>query len=108
MTGGRAAAGRPPAGPSIPLVARGVGKRYGGVAALDGVDLDVRAGAVVGLVGPNGSGKTTLLHAIAGLRSVDAGPLRFSRFVEGLTILLVGINGRYKAHAGVRIAGLPE
>ena len=75
MTGGRAAAGRPPAGPSIPLVARGVGKRYGGVAALDGVDLDVRAGAVVGLVGPNGSGKTTLLHAVAGLRSVDAGTI---------------------------------
>jgi ABC-2 type transport system ATP-binding protein len=75
MTGGRAAAGRPPAGPTKPLVARGVGKRYGGVAALDGVDLDVRAGAVVGLVGPNGSGKTTLLHAVAGLRSVDAGTI---------------------------------
>ena len=59
----------------MPLVARGVGKRYGGVAALDGVDLDVRAGAVVGLVGPNGSGKTTLLHAVAGLRSVDAGTI---------------------------------
>ena len=43
--------------------------------ALDGVDLDVRAGAVVGLVGPNGSGKTTLLHAAAGLLSVDAGAI---------------------------------
>ena len=66
-TGGRAAACRPPAGPPAPLVARGVGKRFGGAVALDGVDLDVRAGAVVGLVGPNGSGKTTLLHAVAGL-----------------------------------------
>ena len=45
------------------------------LAALDGVDLDVRAGAVVGLVGPNGSGKTTLLHAVAGLLSVDAGTI---------------------------------
>ena len=66
---------RPPTREATPLVARGVAKRFGGVAALDGIDLDVRAGAVVGLVGPNGSGKTTLLHAVAGLRSVDAGTI---------------------------------
>ena len=47
-----------------------------------------------------------LAGEIAGVRGVDAGPLRFSRFVEGITILLVGINGRYKAHTGVQIAGL--
>ena len=47
-----------------------------------------------------------LANEIAGVRGVDAGPLRFSRFVEGITLLLVGINGRYKTHAGVRIAGL--
>ncbi|MDA0270743.1 MAG: NADPH-dependent F420 reductase [Chloroflexi bacterium] len=49
-----------------------------------------------------------LAAEIAGVNAVDAGPLRFSRFVEGLTILLIGINGRYKAHTGVRIAGLHE
>jgi NADPH-dependent F420 reductase len=48
-----------------------------------------------------------LAEQIAGVRAVDAGPLRFSRFVEGLTILLIGINGRYKAHTGVRVQGLP-
>ena len=74
MTSGRAAARRPPAGQPA-LVARAVGKRFGGVAALDGVDLDVRPGAVVGLVGPNGSGKTTLLHAAAGLLPVDVGSI---------------------------------
>lgn len=47
-----------------------------------------------------------LAGEIAGVRGIDAGPLRFSRFVEDITILLVGINGRYKAHAGVHIAGL--
>ena len=47
-----------------------------------------------------------LANEIAGVTAVDAGPLRFSRFVEGITILLIGINGRYKAHTGVRIAGL--
>jgi NADPH-dependent F420 reductase len=48
-----------------------------------------------------------LAGQIQGARPVDAGPLRFSRFVEGLTILLIGINGRYKAHSSVRISGLP-
>ncbi len=48
-----------------------------------------------------------LAGEIRGARAVDAGPLRFSRFVEGLTILLIGINGRYKAHSSVRVTGLP-
>lgn len=54
-------------------MARGLVKRFGSAVALDGVDLDVRAGSVVGLVGPNGSGKTTLLHVAAGLVSPDCG-----------------------------------
>lgn len=54
------------------------------------------------------AGVLALVDSLDGLRAVDAGPLRYSRFVEGLTLLLVGINGRYKAHAGVRIEGLPE
>jgi NADPH-dependent F420 reductase len=48
-----------------------------------------------------------LAEQIEGVRAVDAGPLRFSRFVEGLTVLLIGINGRYGAHTAVRITGLP-
>ncbi|MDA0364740.1 MAG: NADPH-dependent F420 reductase [Chloroflexi bacterium] len=47
-----------------------------------------------------------LANEIAGVRGIDAGPLRFSRFVEQITILLIGVNGRYKAHTGVRIVGL--
>jgi len=65
----RAASRRPP----HPLVARGLGKRFGSLSALDTLDLSVRAGAVVGLVGPNGSGKTTALHVIAGLVRPDRG-----------------------------------
>ena len=56
-----------------PLLALDVCKRFGGVAALAGVDLRVGARSVVGLVGPNGSGKTTLLHAVAGLVPLDSG-----------------------------------
>lgn len=49
-----------------------------------------------------------LAEEIEGVRAVDAGPLRYSRFVEGLTILLVGINGRHRARAHVRVEGLPD
>lgn len=48
-------------------------KRYRRTVALDGVDLGVAAGAIVGLVGPNGSGKTTALHVAAGLVRADRG-----------------------------------
>lgn len=51
---------------------------------------------------------SALAEQIDGVRAVDAGPLRFSRFVEGITVLLIGLNGRYKAHTGVRVTGLPE
>jgi NADPH-dependent F420 reductase len=47
-----------------------------------------------------------LIARIEGLRPVNAGRLEASRLIEGLTPLLIGINSRYKTHAGVRITGL--
>ncbi|WP_331772857.1 ABC transporter ATP-binding protein (plasmid) [Embleya sp. NBC_00888] len=55
-----------------------VTKRFGGVTALDHVDLEVGAGEIVGLVGPNGSGKTTLLGCIAGSHPVTSGRIEFA------------------------------
>jgi ABC-2 type transport system ATP-binding protein len=55
--------------------ARGLSKAFGEVVALDGVDLDVAAGQVHGLVGPNGAGKTTLLGLLLGLAAADGGEL---------------------------------
>jgi ABC-type sugar transport system ATPase subunit len=57
------------------LEARGVRKTYGGVVALAGADLVVRAGAVHALLGENGAGKSTLVKAIAGAITPDAGSL---------------------------------
>ncbi len=55
--------------------ARGIGKSFGDVVALDGIDLDVTQGQIHGLVGPNGAGKTTLLGLLLGLAVADSGRL---------------------------------
>jgi NADPH-dependent F420 reductase len=49
-----------------------------------------------------------VISRIAGLRCVDAGRLEMSRITESLTALLIGVNSRYKAHAGIRLTGLPD
>ncbi len=59
--------------PAVIVRTRELVKQYGSTTALSGVDLDVPAGSVYGLVGPNGAGKTTLLGILAGLRSPTSG-----------------------------------
>ena len=49
-----------------------------------------------------------LIELIPGLRAVNAGPLEMARIVEQLTPLLISVNVRYKAHAGIRLTGLPD
>ncbi|MET9020071.1 ABC transporter ATP-binding protein [Actinopolymorpha sp. NPDC004070] len=66
--------------------ARGVTKSFGDVVALDGVDLDVPAGQVHGLVGPNGAGKTTLLGLLLGLAVADSGRLEILGTRVGRTL----------------------
>ena len=59
------------------LELRGVTKRFGGVAAVDGVTFEVAQGDIVGIIGPNGAGKTTLLNCISGLQRLDGGDIRW-------------------------------
>jgi branched-chain amino acid transport system permease protein len=57
------------------LVIRGLRRWFGGVKAVDGVDLTVRAGTIHGLIGPNGSGKSTLVNVLSGLYAPTAGTI---------------------------------
>ncbi len=57
----------------VVLSIKGIAKRYGSTVAVEGVDLEVRAGSFYGIVGPNGAGKTTTLSIVTGLLRPDAG-----------------------------------
>jgi branched-chain amino acid transport system ATP-binding protein len=59
------------------LEARGLTKNFGGVAALDHLDLAVAPNSILGLIGPNGSGKTTFFNVVTGIYGVDAGGVVF-------------------------------
>ena len=61
---------------SLIVTVRGLNKSYGERVVVDSLDLDVRSGEIVGLIGANGAGKTTTVECIQGLRRPDAGVLR--------------------------------
>ena len=81
--------------------AQGLTKRYDAVTALDGLDLDVAAGTVLGLLGPNGAGKTTAVSILTTLVRPDAG----TATVAGVDVVsdprtvrsLIGLSGQYAA-----------
>ncbi len=59
------------------LELQGLSKHFGGVRAVDGLDVTVRTGEIFGLIGPNGSGKSTTVNLICGVFPVTAGQIRF-------------------------------
>jgi branched-chain amino acid transport system ATP-binding protein len=65
----------------------GLTKDFGGLRALDGLDLRVEAGEIVGLIGPNGSGKTTVFNVITGIHRPTAGRFTFDHGRQDLTAL---------------------
>jgi branched-chain amino acid transport system ATP-binding protein len=77
------------------LEVNGVGKRFGGFTALEGIDLTVNQGERVGLIGPNGSGKSTLVNCISGTLRNDSGTVRF----DGQ--LLDGLAAHERTHRGL-------
>jgi branched-chain amino acid transport system permease protein len=90
-----------PAAPDQPLLhIRGLSKHFGGVVAVEGVDLEVWPGQVVGLIGPNGSGKTTLFNLTSGVYPIDSGSVMFDgREMAGqppTSIVLAGISRTFQ------------
>ncbi len=85
----------------VAIEVAGLVKRYGDVTALDGVDLQVPRGTVLGLLGPNGAGKTTIVRILTTLLQPDAG----SASIDGVDVLAkprevrkrLGLSGQYAA-----------
>lgn len=59
------------------LQARGLTRRFGGITAVSGVDMELQPGAITGLIGPNGAGKSTLLNLLTGLDQPSAGQVQY-------------------------------
>ena len=83
------------------IVAEGLGKRFGPVVALDGVDLELPAGGVLGVLGPNGAGKTTVVRILATLVKPDRGRARVAGFDvaehPAAVRRLIGLSGQFAA-----------
>src|SRR5437879_8840347 len=62
--------------PGSILEIRGLTRRFGGLTAVDGLDLDVNDGEIVSLVGPNGAGKTTVFNLVSGVLRPTEGSVR--------------------------------
>lgn len=76
------------------LTLHGVTRRFGGLTALDSVDLSVEPGEVVGLIGPNGAGKTTLVNVVSGALRPSSGQIIFDgKRIDGMRPYQIGRMG---------------
>ena len=86
------------------VVVEGLRKAYGGVPAVDGIDLRVSQGEIFGILGPNGAGKTTTVECVEGLRLADSGSIR----VLGLDPVTRGGELRQRIGAQLQSSALPD
>jgi branched-chain amino acid transport system permease protein len=91
--------------PATPLLeVRGLRKAYGGIKALQNVDLTIRRGSIVAVIGPNGSGKTTLFNLITGMVKPDAGTVRLAGAdITGLAPHLIVERGIARTFQNLRL-----
>src|ERR1051325_7194350 len=93
-----------PAGENV-LDARGVTMRFGGLTAVNGVDLTVNSGEIVGLIGPNGAGKTTFFNCLTGLYIPTEGEVRFKGNVLPPKSFKVTAAGIARTFQNIRLFG---
>jgi branched-chain amino acid transport system permease protein len=67
-----------PADGAVTVEGRGLGRRFGGIVAVAGLDIELRRGRIVGLIGPNGAGKTTAFNLLTGFLKPDEGSVRLN------------------------------
>lgn len=86
------------------LELHGVSRHFGGVRAVDGLDLEVREGEILGLIGPNGSGKSTAIDCISGFQKRDGGRIVLAgRDISGLAAHRIARAGLMRTFQTVRI-----
>ena len=80
--------------------------RFGGLKALDGVDLAISPGTIHGLIGPNGSGKSTMMNVLTGIYVPSAGAIRFAgRSIAGLKSPVIALGGIARTFQNVQLFG---
>jgi branched-chain amino acid transport system permease protein len=88
------------------LVAQGVLMQFGGLKALNNVDLSVRRGTIHGLIGPNGSGKSTMMNVLTGIYTATGGTLAFAgRSLVGRTSADIALSGIARTFQNVQLFG---
>jgi ABC-type branched-subunit amino acid transport system ATPase component len=88
------------------LIVDRLGVQYGGVRALEGVNLRVPAGAVIGLIGPNGAGKTSLINAVTGLVRPRSGSIRLGEVrLDRLAAHRIARAGVARTYQNIRLFG---
>ncbi len=88
------------------LEVRGLVKRFGGVTAVNALDMTVRGGDVHALIGPNGSGKTTTLNVVSGLYRADGGSVRFDGHeIAGAAAHAIARRGVARTFQNIRLFG---
>ena len=94
------------AGDEVLIDARGVLMQFGGLKALNNVDLQVRRGTIHGLIGPNGSGKSTMMNVLTGIYVPTAGELKFlDRSLVGRTSADIALSGIARTFQNVQLFG---
>ncbi|MDP9107744.1 MAG: branched-chain amino acid ABC transporter ATP-binding protein/permease, partial [Pseudomonadota bacterium] len=88
------------------LAAKQVLMQFGGLKALNGVNLDIGKGTVHGLIGPNGSGKSTMMNVLTGIYKPTAGAVEFSgRIISGQTPSAIALGGVARTFQNVQLFG---
>lgn len=89
---------------SILFEAKQLSRAFGGLIALEGVDLKIEAGSIVSLIGPNGAGKTTFFNCITGLCPPTVGEIRFQgESLIGLKPHEIAVKGLSRTFQGIRL-----